>query len=85
MRDAGMTPQQILASGTRAVGEYFRTSDRFGTVAPGQRADLLLVTADPLADVGNLARRAGVMVRGRWLPESDIQRRLAEIAARHAR
>ncbi len=85
MREAGMTPEQILVSGTRRVGEYFAASDRFGAVAPGQRADLLLVTADPLADVGNLEKRAGVMVRGRWLPESDIQRRLAEIAAGHAR
>jgi imidazolonepropionase-like amidohydrolase len=84
MREAGMTPEQILVSGTRRVGEYFANSDKFGTVAPGQRADLLLVTADPLADVGNLTKRAGVMVRGRWLPEAEIQRRLAEIAARHA-
>ena len=84
MREAGMTPEQILVSGTRRVGEYFAAADRFGTVAPGQRADLLLLTADPLADVGNLTKRAGVMVRGRWLGEADIQKRLAEIAARHA-
>jgi imidazolonepropionase-like amidohydrolase len=83
MRDAGMTPEQILASGTRNVGEYFRASDRFGTVAVGQRADLLLLDANPLADVANLTRRAGVMVRGRWLPEGEIQQRLAAIAARH--
>jgi imidazolonepropionase-like amidohydrolase len=85
MRDAGMTTEQILASGTRNVGEYFKTADRFGTVAPGQRADLLLVDADPLADLANLTRRAGVMVRGRWLPEAEIQRRLEAIAARNRR
>jgi imidazolonepropionase-like amidohydrolase len=83
MRAAGMTPEQILASGTTRVGEYFAKSDRFGAVATGQRADLLLLDADPLADVANLTRRAGVMVRGRWLPESEIQQRLAAIAARH--
>ena len=82
MRDAGMTPEQILASGTTRVGEYFAKSDRFGTVATGQRADLLLLDADPLTDVANVTRRAGVMVRGRWLPESEIQQRLATIAAR---
>ena len=43
----------------------------------GKRADLLLLDANPLDDVGNVARRAGVMVRGRWLPESEIQRLLA--------
>ena len=83
MRDAGMTPEQILASGTTRVGEYFAKSDRFGAVATGQRADLLLLDADPLTDVANLTRRAGVMVRGRWLPESEIQQRLTTIAARH--
>jgi imidazolonepropionase-like amidohydrolase len=83
MRAAGMTPAQILASGTTRVGEYFAKSDRFGAVATGHRADLLLLDADPLADVANLTRRAGVMVRGRWLPESEIQQRLATIAARH--
>ncbi|GLC26833.1 amidohydrolase family protein [Roseisolibacter agri] len=83
MREAGMTPQQILASGTTRVGEYFAKSDRFGAVAPGHRADLLLLDASPLADVANLTRRAGVMVRGRWLPEREIQARLAAIAARH--
>ena len=83
MRAAGMTPEQILASGTTRVGEYFAKSDRFGAVATGQRADLLLLDANPLADVANLTRRAGVMVRGRWLPESEIQQRLAAIAARH--
>jgi imidazolonepropionase-like amidohydrolase len=49
-------------------------------VAPGRRADLILLDADPLVDVANLPRRAGVMVAGRWLPEAEIQTRLAEIA-----
>ncbi|HWK88732.1 MAG TPA: amidohydrolase family protein, partial [Longimicrobium sp.] len=70
MSAAGMSPYEILVTGTRSVGEYFRASDRFGAVATGQRADLLLLDADPLTDVANLTRRAGVMVRGRWLPET---------------
>jgi len=89
MAEAGLSPYQILASGTSAVGRYAREdlgrmTEPFGEVAPGHRADLLLLTANPLADVANVARRAGVMVRGRWVPEAEIQRRLAEIAAAHA-
>ncbi len=80
MADAGMTPWQILVSGTRSVGEYFQRHDAFGTVAVGQRADLLLLNADPLQDVANVANRAGVMVRGTWLPEDRIRQRLEEIA-----
>ncbi len=81
MADAGMTPYQILRSGTYNVGTYFENEDAFGTIAEGQRADLLLLEANPLDDVAHLRQRAGVMVRGRWLPEADIQARLAEIAA----
>lgn len=80
MAAAGMTPYEILRSATRNVGEYFKAKDAFGTIAAGQRADLVLLTANPLADIGNVARRAGVMIRGRWLPEAEIQARLAKIA-----
>jgi len=81
MERAGMTPFEILASGTRAVGEYFQRHDTFGTIALGRRADLILLNSNPLEDVANVQDRAGVMVRGRWIPESQIQSRLEEIAA----
>ena len=80
MADAGMSAWEILVSGTRNVGEYFQRNDSFGTVAVGRRADLLLLNANPLSDLANVADRAGVMFRGRWLPEEEIQRRLEEIA-----
>lgn len=79
MADAGLTPFEILASGTRNAAEHFG-SDKFGVVEVGRRGDLLLLDANPLDDVGNVARRAGVMVRGRWMPESEIQAGLAELA-----
>ncbi len=85
MRAAGMTPYDILVTGTRNVGEYFQRLDTFGTIAVGRRADLLLLDADPLADVANLQRIAGVMVRGRWVPRDEIRTRLEAIAARNPR
>lgn len=88
MSEAGLTNRQILESGTVAVGRYVRDhlglEDRFGTVAPGQRADLLLLEADPLADLDALTRRVGVLVRGRWVPETEIRERLEALAAKHA-
>lgn len=88
MAAAGLTPYQVLESGTRNVGLYaaedLGLDGAFGTVAPGMRADLVLLEANPLADLRNVARRAGVMVRGRWVPEAEIRARLDEIAARHA-
>lgn len=84
MRAAGMSPYEIMETGTRNVGIYFQRNDSFGTVAVGRRADLLLLDADPLADVAALQRIAGVMVRGRWVSRDQIQAGLAAIAARNA-
>jgi hypothetical protein len=85
MREAGMTNFAILQSATRNVGEYCKARDTFGTIAAGQRADLVLLEANPLDDLRNVARRAGVMVRGQWIAETEIQARLAKIAAASAR
>ena len=80
MADAGMSPYEVLQSGTKNVGEYFRNNDAFGTVGVGRRADFILTNSNPLDDIANVADRVGVMVRGRWLSEEMIQQRLEEIA-----
>jgi len=85
MADAGMTPYEIIVTGTRNVGDYFAHKDVFGLVAEGHRADLLLVNRNPFEHVGHLSDHAGVMIRGRWLSRDAIDTRLAEIEARHAR
>jgi imidazolonepropionase-like amidohydrolase len=78
--ELGMTPWEIIHAGSWAVAEHLGELDRFGAVREGHRADLILLEANPLDDVGNVERRAGVIVDGRWLPEEEIQRRLAALA-----
>ncbi len=78
---SGLTPYQALETGTRNIATYLGTQKETGTIEKGKRADLVLLEADPLADVRNTTRRAGVMVRGRWLPQAEIERRLEEVAA----
>ena len=86
---AGLTPYQVLESGSRNVGRYvandLRQDGNFGTVTAGSRADLVLLDANPLENVANLSRRSGVMVRGRWIPRTEIEQGLAALAARYAR
>jgi imidazolonepropionase-like amidohydrolase len=83
--EAGLTPYQALEAATRNPGEYFaeimKTRRDFGTVEVGLRADLLLLDANPLQSVANLSKRSGVMVRGRWLPESELRKMLENVAA----
>jgi imidazolonepropionase-like amidohydrolase len=81
MAEAGMRPLDIIKSGSSNVGVYFKDKDEFGTIATGQRADLILVEANPLENMATIARHTGVMVRGQWIPEPEIQNRLAKIAA----
>ncbi len=78
--ELGMTPYEVLEIATRRPAEYFNAVDKFGMVAEGQRADLLLLTANPLDDIGNVARRAGVMLNGSWFSEEEIQSRLEAMA-----
>ena len=78
---AGLTPYQALETGTRNVAAYFGTLDRSGTVAPGKVADLILLDANPLTDIANTTRIAGVMARGKWLPRAALDSMLNGIAA----
>lgn len=84
MASAGMTPYEIVLSGTRNVGDYFENEDDFGTIEVGKRADLLLVAENPLEDISNIASPSGVMVQGRWLSRAEIDRRLEELASQYA-
>ena len=70
---AGLTPHEALRTATANAAEFLGLAGEFGSVVVGARADILLLDADPLSDVANAARRAGVMARGRWHPESQLR------------
>ncbi len=83
--EAGLSPYAALEAATRNPAEFLGALDTFGTIARGKRADLLLLEANPLDDIANTEKRAGVMVRGRWMPEAELKKRLDEIAPRFER
>lgn len=82
---AGLTPYQALRAGTANVAMFVGQDNVFGTVAQGKRADLILLDANPLADVAAAARPAGVMVRGRWFDRAALDEMLASVARAYAR
>ena len=86
--EAGISNYEILKSGTAWVGKYvadhLELDGSFGTVAAGQRADLVLLGSNPIDDLENLTDRVGVMVRGRWVSRKEIDLGLAALAAKHA-
>ncbi len=79
---AGLTPYEVLVTGTRNAALYFDIEDELGTIEENKIADLILLNANPLEDIGNVSDQAGVMVRGTWWPADKIQERLEEIANR---
>ena len=88
MGEAGLTPYQVLESGTKNVGLYverdLKQDGKFGTVAVGNWADLVLLDGNPLQSLDNVTKREGVMVRGRWVPKSEIDAGLDALAKRYA-
>jgi len=78
---AGLTPYQALETGTRNIATFFDIRDRAGTIEMGKQADLVLLDANPLEDIGNVWRNAGVMIRGRWLSRAALDERLQQLAA----
>ena len=65
--DAGLTPAQALQVATRNGARYTGTSTDRGSIAPGKRADLLLIEGDPTRDIADLRKVALVITQGQWL------------------
>ncbi|HET9514441.1 MAG TPA: amidohydrolase family protein, partial [Gemmatimonadales bacterium] len=63
--ELGMTPGDALVSATRNAAAAAGQLNEIGTIAPGKRADLVILEADPLADIGNIRRVATVIHGGR--------------------
>ena len=76
MQKDGMTPMEVLVAATRGGASAMGREKDFGTVEKGKMADLLIVAADPTADIANL-RKVAYVVRGgvlrpsrSWRPRS---------------
>ena len=75
MVDAGLTPLEVLRSATSNGAKALGLEGKVGAIKGGMLADLVILDADPLADIGNLARvhrtiKNGVMYEPEKLMES---------------
>ncbi|MDB4908848.1 MAG: amidohydrolase [Gemmatimonadetes bacterium] len=77
---AGLSPYDALEAATRNPAEYLHRAD-VGTVAVGKQADLILLDANPLANVSNVRKLRGVMLRGRWIDQAGLAAMLADVRA----
>ncbi len=79
--EAGLSPYEALATGTRNVGRFLNERETTGVVQEGARADLLLLNRNPLQDIAATRDIRAVSVAGRWLGRGELD----ALLARHRR
>jgi len=70
--ELGMTPAQAIVAGTKNGAIAARGIAEFGTIEAGKRADLVLLTADPLADIHNIRKVAKVFKDGQPIDRASL-------------
>jgi len=71
--EIGLDPMEAIVTATRRSAELLGLADRIGTIEPGKEADLVMVDANPLADIANLTRPGAValVVKGGRLVHAE--------------
>jgi imidazolonepropionase-like amidohydrolase len=77
---AGLSPLEALQTATINPTKFLGREKEFGTVEGAKFADLVLLDANPLADITNTQRIAAVVANGRYLAKAELQKLLAGVA-----
>jgi hypothetical protein len=77
---AGLTPMEALQAATSKPAEFLGRSNEQGTIAPGQRADLVLLDANPLQDTHNTQKIHAVILQGKYLDRAALDALLNKAA-----
>jgi hypothetical protein len=78
---AGLSPLEALQTATIAPARFLGSENETGTVAVGKLADLVLLDADPVADIRNVSRIHAVILHGRLLRRPALDRLLSQAAS----
>jgi hypothetical protein len=70
--EAGLSPREALASATRISAQTLGF-EQTGMIAPGYRANLVLLSEDPLANISTVEFPAAVMLRGQWMDHTKLE------------
>jgi imidazolonepropionase-like amidohydrolase len=76
---AGFTPLEALQTATLNPAKFLDMQDRLGTIEKGKLADMVLLDANPLEDIRNTQKIAGVVVNGRYFSRTDLDKMLAGV------
>lgn len=71
--EAGLSPADVLTAATQHDALALGWLDQLGTIEPGKRADLLLLSANPVEDIRNLGKIDRIMLDGRWIDRAALR------------
>ena len=80
--ESDITPQQALVSATITGPAFLGHGDRYGSIASGKTADILILNANPLKDIKATRAIGGVVLHGKWLDRAALDTLLAQARAR---
>lgn len=86
--EAGLSNFEALAAGTRNAAQLagrMGADSAWGTIAVGNRADLILLPNNPLEDVTHTQMRLGVMVQGQWFTQAELNSLMEEYIATYSK
>ncbi len=79
--EAGLPPLAVLQGATIGAARFMRSEQKYGTIAPGKAADLVLLDEDPLANIGNARFVSGVIAAGEYTDRAGLDALLSDVRA----
>jgi hypothetical protein len=76
--ESGLTSLAALQSATVRPAEFLGRAEEFGLITPGKRADLVLLSADPLVDIHNTTQIQAVWLRGKYFDRAALDHLLED-------
>jgi imidazolonepropionase-like amidohydrolase len=83
--ESGLTPLAALQAATIRPAEFLGRTEELGAVAAGRRADLVLLAADPLADIHNTTQIQAVWLNGKYFDRAALDQLLEAAKHRHGK
>lgn len=82
LTEAGLSNYAALEAATCNPAQFFGTINQTGTIEKGKKADLVLLDANPLENISNTEKRSGVILKGKYYAQTELNKWLDEIAER---
>src|SRR5262249_3106714 len=85
VNECKFTPMEALQCATRNPAKFLGKDKDLGTIEKGKIADLVLLEANPLEDIRNTTKIAGVVAGGRLLSKAELAKMLKEVETANAK